>query len=57
MVMEQIVNSMLAPFMQQVGWQGFAYGLLGLKTLRRVFTFAVEWQKDDSDAEDEEQQE
>jgi len=38
----EITNAMLAPFAEQVGMQGFAYGLLGLKTLRKVFAFARE---------------
>jgi len=38
----EITNAMLAPFAEQIGMQGFAYGLLGLKTLRKVFAFARE---------------
>jgi hypothetical protein len=32
----QIWNAVLAPFANQVGMQGVAYGLLGFKTLRKV---------------------
>lgn len=35
-MIQEIINSALAPFMQQVGWQGFAYGLLGIKTIKRT---------------------
>lgn len=34
----EILDSFAAPFVSQVGWQGFAYGLLGLKTIRKVVT-------------------
>lgn len=32
----EVIESFAAPFVSQVGWQGFAYGLLGLKTLKEV---------------------
>lgn len=34
----EVIDSFAAPFVSQVGWQGFAYGLLGLKTLRKVIS-------------------
>jgi hypothetical protein len=37
-MIEQITNAALAPFLEQVGWQGFAYGLLGLKTIKRAYS-------------------
>lgn len=36
-MIEEIFAAGLAPFLSKIGWQGFAYGLLGLKTLRKVF--------------------
>jgi hypothetical protein len=41
-MIEQITNAALAPFLEQVGWQGFAYGLLGLKTLKRAYSTVKE---------------
>lgn len=38
-MIDQIMNAALAPFLEQVGWQGFAYGLLGLKTTKKM----IEW--------------
>lgn len=35
-----IWDAAIAPFANTVGWQGFAYGLLGLRTTRRLLTFA-----------------
>jgi hypothetical protein len=39
-MIEQITQALAAPFMEQVGVQGFAYGLLGLKTVKKMITFA-----------------
>lgn len=39
-MIQDIITAAAAPFLEQVGWQGFAYGLLGLKTLRKMFNFA-----------------
>lgn len=36
----QVVNSVLAPLYDPIGVQGLAYGLLGLKTIRTVVSFA-----------------
>jgi hypothetical protein len=51
-MIDAIFDAAMAPFTSQVGWQGFAYGLLGLKTLRRVFDWARDTlgaQKNDAD--------
>lgn len=50
----EIANSGLAPFTSQVGWQGFAYGLLGLKTIRRVVRTARDLWEGDGSAKSEE---
>lgn len=39
-MIEQITQAAAAPFLEQVGWQGFAYGLLGLKTVKKMIRFA-----------------
>lgn len=36
MMLDAITEAAAAPFLSQVGWQGFAYGLLGLKTVRKM---------------------
>lgn len=36
MMIESILESAFAPFLSQTGWQGFAYGLLGLKMVRKM---------------------
>lgn len=41
-MIEQITQAVAAPFLEQVGVQGFAYGLLGLKTVRKVVRFLRE---------------
>lgn len=35
-----IADAVLAPLYDPVGVQGLAYGLLGLKTIRRIIEFA-----------------
>lgn len=35
-----IINAALAPLSEPTGWQGLAYGLLGLKTTKRMFHWA-----------------
>ena len=44
-MIEQILNAGLAPFMEQVGWQGFAYGLLGLKTIKKMISTITDMTK------------
>lgn len=41
-MIEQITQAAAAPFLEQVGWQGFAYGLLGLKTVKKMITYVRE---------------
>lgn len=41
-MIDAITESALAPFLNQVGWQGFAYGLLGLKTVRKMIEMVRE---------------
>lgn len=43
----QIANAVLAPLYDPVGVQGLAYGLLGLKTIRKVLDFAREYVQGD----------
>lgn len=38
-----IADAVLAPLYDPVGVQGLAYGLLGLKTIRRVIDFGREY--------------
>lgn len=41
-MIDAIVNAASAPFQSQVGMQGFAYGLLGLRALRKMYSFLAE---------------
>lgn len=40
-MIDQMLDAALAPFASQVGWQGFAYGLLGIETVKRSIKAAV----------------
>jgi hypothetical protein len=40
MSVDAIVGAATAPLMDPVGWQGLAYGLLGLRTVRKLIDFA-----------------
>lgn len=41
-MIEALTESAMAPFLSQVGWQGFAYGLLGLKTIKKTLATVKE---------------
>lgn len=38
-MIENLTDAALAPLYEPLGWQGFAYGLLGLRTIKRV----IDW--------------
>lgn len=43
-MIQDILNAALAPLMEPTGWQAFAYGLLGIKTISRtVSTIKSVW--------------
>lgn len=48
----EITEAALAPFLQQVGWQGFAYGLLGLKTIKKSIRTIKNMRTEDSKNDD-----
>lgn len=41
-MIDAMLEAATAPFQSQVGMQGVAYGLLGLKTLSKMFDFIRE---------------
>lgn len=41
-MIDAMIQAATAPFQSQVGMHGFAYGLLGFKTLSRMYEFIKE---------------
>lgn len=56
-MIDPIMDAVLAPFQSQVGVQGVAYGLLGLKTIRTLIDFARSLVKPGTNEPDEKQEE
>lgn len=51
-MIQELVQAGLAPFLSEVGWQGFAYGLLGLKTIKKTVRTARSIYEDDGNGQD-----
>lgn len=51
-MIQEILNAGLAPFTEQVGWQGVAYGLLGVKTIKKTIATVIKMRRANTEGEE-----
>lgn len=51
-MIQEITSAALAPLMEPQGWQAFAYGLLGVKTISRTIQMIKDFRSTASEGEE-----